>query len=410
MQFGWGDRGRSRWVAASLAVCAVGVLGACSAGTAAPTYSNAVGASAGIDDMLRPQISVTGISGQPLLDRAVGVQPGAPVRVTSRSGQLTDVRIPKADGGMVAGAYNADRTVWTSTEPFGYDKTYTLSADVAGIAGTNSTKLSFTTRAPNNLTQAYVLPDNNSTVGIGQPVAVRFDEPITDRKAAQNAITVTTNPPVEGAFYWLSDSEVRWRPQNYWQPGTKVNVKVNTYGIDLGNGLFGQENQNLNFTIGRSLVATADDRTKQVSVAINGKVVRTIPTSMGKDSTPTNRGVYIVGDRLPSIIMDSSTYGVPVNSPAGYRETVYFDTQMSYSGIYLHAAPWSIYAQGNSNVSNGCLNVSPENAEWFMNTALRGDIVEVKNTVGDVLPGTDGLGDWNIPWDVWKRGNAGEQS
>ncbi len=105
--------------------------------------------------------------------------------------------------------------------------------------------------------------------------------------------------------------------------------------------------------------------------------------------------------------MDSSTYGVPVSSPGGYRETVYFDTQMSYSGIYLHAAPWSLGDQGNTNVSNGCLNVSPDNAEWFMNTALRGDIVVVKNTIGPVLPGTDGLGDWNIPWDVWKKGNAG---
>ncbi|GGF38570.1 L,D-transpeptidase [Williamsia phyllosphaerae] len=388
-------------------ILAVGTLAACSAGTAAPTYSDQVNTNTGFDDLMRPSVSITTFNGQPLRDRAAGIQPGAPLKVVARSGELTDVRIPKQTGGNIAGAYNSDRTEWTSTEPFGFDKTYTVAADVQGISGTNSSKMSFTTRAPNNLTDAYLLPENNSTVGVGQPVAIRFDEPITDKRTAQNAITVTTDPPVAGAFYWLSDSELRWRPQNYWKPGTKVSVKVNTYGIDLGGGVFGQQNKTLNFTIGRSFIATADDRTKQVSVAIDGKVVRTIPTSMGKDSTPTNRGTYIVGDRVPSIVMDSSTYGVPVNSPEGYKETVYFDTQMSYSGIYLHAAPWSIYAQGNSNVSNGCLNVSPENAEWFMNTALRGDIVQVKNTVGDVLPGTDGLGDWNIPWDVWKRGNAG---
>lgn len=391
----------------AVTIVAVGTLAACSAGTAAPTYSDQVNTNTGFDELMRPSVSITTFNGQPLRDRAVGIQPGAPLKVVAKSGELTDVRIPKQTGGTIAGAYNADRTEWTSTEPFGFDKTYTVAADVQGISGTNSSKMSFTTRAPNNLTDTYLLPENNSTVGIGQPVAIRFDEPITDKRTAQNAITVTTDPPVAGAFYWLSDSELRWRPQNYWKPGTKVAVKVNTYGIDLGGGVFGQQNKTLNFTIGRSFVATADDRTKQVSVAIDGKVVRTIPTSMGKDSTPTNRGTYIVGDRVPSLVMDSSTYGVPVNSPEGYKETVYFDTQMSYSGIYLHAAPWSIYAQGSSNVSNGCLNVSPENAEWFMNTALRGDIVQVKNTVGDVLPGTDGLGDWNIPWDVWKRGNAG---
>ena len=37
----------------------------------------------------------------------------------------------------------------------------------------------------------------------------------------------------------------------------------------------------------------------------------------------------------------------------------------------------------------------------------RGDIVEVLNTTGPTLSGTDGLGDWNIPWDTWKAGNAG---
>ncbi len=390
-----------------MSICAVSSLAACSTGSAAPTYSDQVNTNTGFDDLLRPSVSVTTFDGQPLRDRAVGIQPGAPVKVVATSGQLTDVRIPKQSGGEIAGTYNSDHTEWTSTEPFGFDKTYTVAADVAGISGTNSSKISFTTRAPNNLTDTYLLPENNSTVGIGQPVAIRFDEPITDKLTAQRAITVSTDPPVDGAFYWLSDSELRWRPENYWKPGTKVEVKVNTYGIDLGGGVFGQQNKTVDFTIGRSLIYTADDKTKQVTAVLNGKVVRTMPTSMGKDSTPTNRGTYIIGDRVPSIIMDSSTYGVPVNSPEGYRETVYSDTQMSYSGIYMHAAPWSLYAQGNSNVSNGCLNLSPENAEWVMNTSLRGDIVVVKNTVGDVLPGTDGLGDWNVPWAVWKRGNAG---
>ena len=106
------------------------------------------------------------------------------------------------------------------------------------------------------------------------------------------------------------------------------------------------------------------------------------------------------------MVMDSSTYGVPANSPNGYRTEVDWATQISYSGIYVHAAPWSVGSQGYSNVSHGCINVSTSNGQWFYDNSKRGDIVEIVNTVGSTLPGTDGLGDWNIPWDQWKAGNA----
>lgn len=153
-------------------------------------------------------------------------------------------------------------------------------------------------------------------------------------------------------------------------------------------------------------IATADDNTKILTVRVNGEVVKSMPTSMGKDSTPTANGIYIVGSRYKHIIMDSSTYGVPVNSPNGYRTDVDWATQISYSGVFVHSAPWSVGAQGHTNTSHGCLNVSPSNAQWFYDHVKRGDIVEVVNTVGGTLPGIDGLGDWNIPWDQWRAGNA----
>jgi len=155
-----------------------------------------------------------------------------------------------------------------------------------------------------------------------------------------------------------------------------------------------------------AFIATADDDTKTLTVRRNGEVIKTMPISMGKNSTPTSNGAYIIGDRFSHLVMDSSTYGVPSNSPNGYRTEVDFATQMSYSGIYVHAAPWSVGSQGYSNVSHGCLNVSTSNAHWFYGNTKRGDIVEVVNTVGSILPGTDGLGDWNVPWEQWKAGNA----
>ena len=339
-------------------------------------------------------------------DGAVGITVDKPVTVTAGEGVLGAVSMVNEDGTPVDGQLSPDGLTWSTAEPLGYNKQYTLDAEALGLGGVARARMTFETQSPENLTMPYVLPNDGEVVGIGQPVAVRFDEDISNRLAAQRAITVTTKPPVEGAFYWLNDREVRWRPQHYWNPGTTVEVAVNTYGVDLGDGLFGQENVTTRITIGDEVVATADDSTKTMTVRRNGDVVKTMPISMGKNSTPTDNGAYIIGDRYSHLIMDSSTYGVPVNSPNGYRLEVDWATQMSYSGIYVHSAPWSVGSQGYTNVSHGCLNVSPSNAIWFYDNTKRGDIVDVVNTVGPTLSGTDGLGDWNIPWEQWRAGNA----
>ncbi|WP_422746121.1 L,D-transpeptidase [Mycobacterium sp. WMMD1722] len=395
-------RSQRTWWAGMLVIPAV-VLGlsSCSSQSApeAPQVISDKGTPFG--DLLVPKLTSS------VKDGAVGVAVDAPVTVAAEGGVLGAVSMVDEDGEQVPGNLSADGLKWETTDPLGYNERYTLSASSMGLGGVTSREMTFETHSPENLTMPYVLPNDGEVVGIGQPVAIRFDENITNRLAAQQAIKVKTDPPVEGAFYWLSNREVRWRPAEYWKPGTKVDVAVNTYGVDLGDGLFGQENVSTHFTIGDSVVATADDSNKTLTIRRNGEVVKTMPISMGKNSTPTNNGTYIIGDRYSHLVMDSSTYGVPVNSPNGYRTEVDWATQMSYSGIYVHSAPWSVGSQGYSNVSHGCLNVSPSNAKWFYDNTKRGDIVEVTNTVGSELPGTDGLGDWNIPWEQWEAGNAG---
>jgi lipoprotein-anchoring transpeptidase ErfK/SrfK len=395
-------RARVWLVAAALIPGMVLGLGACSSKPAPPQPPQVItdkGTPYG--DLLVPKLTAS------VKDGAVGVSVESPVTVSAEDGVLGAVTMVDAeDGSPVAGRLSPDGLTWSTTDPLGYNKRYTLSAQSLGLGGVASQQMTFQTHSPENLTMAYVLPNEGEVVGVGQPVAIQFDENITDRLAAQKAIKIKTNPPVEGAFYWLSNREVRWRPAQYWKPGTTVDVAVNIYGADLGDGLFGQENVKTRFTIGDEVIATADDNTKIVTVRRNGEVIKTMPTSMGKDSTPTNNGVYIVGARFTHIVMDSSTYGVPVNSPNGYRTDVDWATQISYSGIFVHSAPWSVGSQGYSNTSHGCLNVSPSNAVWFYDNTKRGDIVEVVNTVGSTLPGTDGLGDWNIPWEQWKAGNA----
>jgi lipoprotein-anchoring transpeptidase ErfK/SrfK len=394
-------RFRACLMAVALVPALVFGLSACSGNSAPPQPQVIDDKGTPFGDLLVPKLTAS------VKDGAVGVTVDQPVTVGAEDGVLGAVSMVNDDEGVpVAGELSPDGLTWHTTEPLGYNTRYTLQAQSLGLGGAANQQMTFQTHSPENLTMPYVLPNDGEVVGIGQPVAVRFDENIPNRIAAQRAITVTTNPPVEGAFYWLSNREVRWRPAQYWKPGTTVDVAVNTYGVDLGDGLFGQENVTTHFTIGDEVISTVDDNTKTLTVRRNGEVIKTMPVSMGKNSTPTNNGTYIIGDRYGHLVMDSSTYGVPTNSPNGYRTEVDYATQMSYSGIYVHGAPWSVGSQGYSNVSHGCINVSTSNAQWFFNNTKRGDIVEVVNTVGSILPGEDGLGDWNIPWEQWRAGNA----
>ncbi|MFE6920327.1 Ig-like domain-containing protein [Nocardia sp. NPDC057663] len=353
-----------------------------------------------ITELIKPKLVST------IKDGQVGVSPGMPMAFQVEDGKFTEVTLTNKEGRPVSGQLAGDGRSWATTEVLGYGKTYNLTASAIGLGGVNSSTLSFTTSSPNSQTKPYLLPGEGEVVGIGQPVAIQFDENIPDRRAAQDAIKITTEPAVEGAFYWVNNREVRWRPENFWAPGTKVTIDVNVYGKDLGKGLYGQDNIHSFFTVGDAQIFTADDNTHQVTVERNGQVIMTMPTSMGKDSTPTDNGIYIVSDRHEKIIMDSSTYGVSVSSPDGYRTPVDYATRISYSGIFFHSAPWSIGQQGYSNASHGCLNLSPANARWVYENAKRGDITIIKNTVGGTLSGVDGLGDWNIPWPEWKAGNA----
>ena len=391
---------RNRLVAAALIPAVVLGLSACG-GNHAPSQPQVItdkGTPYG--DLLVPRLTAS------VKDGAVGVSVESPVMVSAEDGVLGAVTMVNDEGTLVAGQLSPDGLMWSTAEPLGYNKRYTLNAQSLGLGGVTSQQMSFETHSPENLTMPYLLPNDGEVVGVGQPVAIRFDENIPNRSAAEKAIKITSNPPVQGAFYWLNNREVRWRPAAYWTPGTTVDVAVNTYGVDLGDGLFGQEDVTTRFTIGDEIITTVDDSTKTLTVKRNGEVIKSMPVSMGKNSTPTNNGTYIVGDRFGHIVMDSSTYGVPVNSPNGYRTEVDFATQISYSGIFVHAAPWSVGSQGYSNVSHGCINVSTSNAQWYYNNSKRGDVVEIANTVGSILPGTDGLGDWNIPWEQWKAGNA----
>ena len=226
-------------------------------------------------------------------------------------------------------------------------------------------------------------PTNGSKVGAAKPIYINFARPIADRALAQAAVHISSVPPVPGRFYWSSDTQLRWRPQDFWPAGTVVN-------IDAGG-------TKSSFTVPEQLVATIDDATHQMTVARNGKVEKTIPVSMGMSGGghATPNGTYYVLEKFPTIVMDSSTYGVPVDSPNGYKLNVQLAVRIDNSGNFVHSAPWSVADQGKRNVSHGCINISPDNAKWFYDNFGSGDAIVVKNSKG-LYNQPDGASDWQM--------------
>jgi lipoprotein-anchoring transpeptidase ErfK/SrfK len=350
------------------------------------------------------------------------VDPLGVVLVTATTGTLTEVAMFNEGGTRVAGIMTPDNTAWKPGVALGYGRTYTVTITATGTDGSIARQVSrFTTLTPRNQTKVYLTTTaatplhDGDTYGIGTVVVAHFDEPIPDRAAAERRLSVTTSPPVGGSWYWIDDQNAHWRPQQYFAPGTVVTAAANIYGIPLGNGLYGQEDSRVTFRIGDAHVSIADDQTKQIGVYNNGVLVRTMPTSMGMGGTETiggqtisfwtQRGTYTVMDKANPVIMDSSTFGLPINSRLGYRETIKYATRISADGVYLHELDATVWAQGNTNVTHGCLNLNRENAQWFYEFSQPGDIVEVRNTGGEPLQLWQN-GDWTIPWHQWLSGSA----
>lgn len=356
-------------------------------------------------------------------DSARPISPTTPIEVSVTDGRLTSVKLVNPDGKQVAGAMAADGVSWRTTEVLGYSKSYSLSAVAVNSEGkAASVSRTFTTLTPDNMTMPYINHigggplQNGGIYGVGIVPVVHFDEPIADKAAAERALKVTTSPHVDGVWNWVSDKDVHWRPREYFASGTRVTVRANVYGVKVGPGLYGQSDTAVSFKIGRSRIAVADDRTHMVKVYYNNKLVRTMPTSMGQHITTPGKygpislwtmdGIYtVIGHENPAI-MSSESYGLPANSPYGYApEKIYWATKISTDGIYLHSAPWSVWAQGHSDQSHGCLNLSPENATWYFQGSRIGDVVKIVNNGGPKIKIWQG-GDWSVPWSTWVKGSA----
>jgi lipoprotein-anchoring transpeptidase ErfK/SrfK len=331
--------------------------------------------------------------------------------VAAKDGRLSTVDVTgSGEVGALTGAIAGDGSTWKADDRLEPGTTYTVKATVRGDDGDLVTKRQkFTTQSLTLDEQTYpsVAPLPGETVGVGMPVIVSFDVPVTDRASIEKHLKVTTTPAQPGTWHWISDNEVRYRPKSYWKAGTQVDVDVDINGVDAGNGVYGQEDREVSFGIGDAHVYKVDTRSDQMKVFSNGKLLRTLPITTGQQPKFTTRsGVKVIIEKFDSKRMSSETVGIPVDSADGYDiDNVQWAMRVTYSGEFVHAAPWSVGSQGHANVSHGCTGMSTENADWLYHMTLRGDVVEYVGTDRQMEP-TNGYGDWNVPWDEYKQGSA----
>ncbi|MCP3421137.1 L,D-transpeptidase [Nocardioides pinisoli] len=329
-----------------------------------------------------------------------------PLTVSATGGDLSDVRVTSAVGpveGRVEGG------TWTSTsllEP-GTDYRITAAATRSDGEAVERTRAFHTVDLTlDQLTYPSVAPLDGETVGVGMPVVVTFDLPVTDRALFEKHMTVTSKPAQKGSWYWLSDREAHFRPTRYWQAGTDVSVDLDINSLPAGGGIYGQEDRQVSFQVGDAHVYKVNAQTHQMQVFSNGELLRTLPITTGKPGFTTRSGVKVIMEKFESRRMNSETVGINRNSPEAYDiDDVRWAMRVTYSGEFIHAAPWSVGSQGYANVSHGCTGLSTADAGWLYAMSRRGDVVEYTGTDRQMTL-ENGYGDWNLPPAEWKKGSA----
>jgi lipoprotein-anchoring transpeptidase ErfK/SrfK len=333
----------------------------------------------------------------------------APLRVTVANGTITSVVATGPDGATMDGAITAAGWVSTATSLLPRAP-YVLHVElVNGDGVTSSFDRTVHAAAPAHELRATVSPQGG-TFGIGQPVIVRFNRAVKGaeaRQAVMQRLVVTTTPPVAGAWRWYNSYEVHYRGPEYWKPGTTVSVRADLTGLRVpGTDMWGRDGERTgSMTIGDALVATVDVTAHKMTVTRNGKVVRVVNVSTGRDKYPTKGGVHIVLVREKEHLYNSATVGIPTASPDGYYEKLPWSVRISNGGAFVHANPATVMYQGSLNVSHGCVNASVEDAKWFYYNSHLGDIVNVIHAAVGPVRWDAGMADWNYSWETWQQGN-----
>ena len=330
------------------------------------------------------------------------------LRVSAEGGTLRKVSVAAGDAEL-PGKLTGDKTGWKATGRLEPGLDYVVrSVAIRADGKVRHRKARFHTQDLTLDEQTYpsVAPLQGETVGVGMPVIVTFDVAVKDKATFQKHMKVTSTPRQKGSWSWLSDHEAHWRPVHYWKAGTDVTVDVDVNSIPAGNGIYGQENREVAFHVGDANIYRVNAQTHQMTVTQNGKVLRTIPITTGKAGFTTRSGTKVIIEKFRRHRMNSETIGISQNDPEYYDiEDVEYAMRLTYSGEFIHAAPWSVGSQGYANVSHGCTGMSTSNAAWLYGISKRGDVVEYTGT-DRWMTETNGYGDWNVPFKDYRKGSA----
>lgn len=348
---------------------------------------------------------------QPAAD-ATAVSPSAPITLSIDKDTITAVSVKAGDGDAVEGAVGADKRSWASTGKLTFGATYTVSVTTTGSPTPLTSKFSTvpTPGADSSVRASSILGDGKS-YGVGMPIILKLSRSVKSdaaRTAYEKMLKVSSDPPTTGAWGWISSTELHFRPSEYWASGSKVHMSLDSAGREVADGVWGRTDMTIDFKIGTNRRLVADSATHTMKVTEGGEVVKSMPVSLGKPKYPSSSGTMVVIDKRREALFDSSTYGLAVDSPDGYKTKVEYPMRLTWGGEFIHSAPWSVAQQGKENVSHGCINVAPDMAVWLYNRLQVGDPVTVKNTETTVELG-NGYTDWTLDFEDWlKHSKTGE--
>jgi lipoprotein-anchoring transpeptidase ErfK/SrfK len=330
--------------------------------------------------------------------------PSGGITVTAvRGGKIGAVSVKSTSASQVTGTLSAGGKSWHSTYALPTGQSYTVTATGSDSAGHPVTATStFTTMTPSTAFHAVIFEGAGATYGVGIPIMLTFDHPISDKAAVERALTLTTSKPVVGAWYWDGSEQLDFRPRDYWPVNTTVSFSSHLDGVEGAPGVYGVHDLAQTFNIGQSVIAVANTSTFRTQIYVGGKLTYTWPISTGKSVTPTPNGTYLTVEKANPVRMIG---GGKKGSAGYYNELVNWAVRFTFSGDYYHSAPWSVVNQGESNVSHGCVNLAPEDAQTYYNMAVPGDPITITSSQ-KAGKWDDGWTEWFWSWSQYLAGSA----
>ncbi|WP_412748673.1 Ig-like domain-containing protein [Krasilnikovia sp. M28-CT-15] len=398
---------RRPWRAAAAALAAgVVLLSAGCSGDKSPSWQNGSQGGGGNAQSPSPAPTQSTVAVTTPAPDAKDVVAITDIKYDSEDPANTSVEVKDSDGGAVKGELDKDAKVFHPAKALNYDTTYTVTVTGTATEGkSGTTTATFKTMAkPSKQVRVSSFLGDGQVVGVGMPLIVRFGRSVPEnvRGDVEKRMTVKAEPEQEGTWHWISPTEIHYRPKTYWKPYSKVSYRVQLAGLPMGDGWYGRSDLGVDLKIGRSFVMTVQNKSKQMTVRQDGKVINTIPVSLGKPSTPSSSGTMVVMEKKEHTVFDTMA---ELGPEKGYRTDIDFAQRITWSGQFIHAAKWSEGVQGRTNVSHGCVNVSEKMAKWLFDRTMMGDPVTVSGT-GSPLKNGNGWTDWNMSWDQYKKGSA----